>query len=210
MSWRLVVATVAPSAPLRKPARLAARVLNDLAATLDAAATELKESDEQAGDVVLAQARATEETLAELNEATAEGLAVVRQSPFRRRQLAGIEAYAQLSEPLDHAIRNLRVLARRCAVALWRDEEVPAPYRAAMSELAEVMRFMASELRAGRQPTRARDRLVRVGESTSHLDLADSISAVVILAQVRSITADLLELTGLDYGEARELIPEMD
>ncbi len=206
----LVVATVAPSAPLRKPARLAARVLNDLAATLDAAATELKESDEQAGDVVLAQARATEETLAELNEATAEGLAVVRQSPFRRRQLAGIEAYAQLSEPLGHAIRNLRVLARRCAVALWRDEEVPAPYRAAMSELAEVMRFMASELRAGRQPTRARDRLVRVGESTSHLDLADSISAVVILAQVRSITADLLELTGLDYGEARELIPEMD
>ena len=79
-----------------------------------------------------------------------------------------------------------------------------------MSELAEVMRFMASELRAGRLPTRARDRLVRVGQNTSHLALADSISAVVILAQVRSITADLLELTGLDYGEARELIPEMD
>ena len=128
-----------------------------------------KESDEEAGDAVLAQARATEEALAELNDATAEGLAVVRQSPFRRRQLAGIEAYAELSEPLDHAIRNLRVLARRCAVALWRGEEVPAPYRAAMTELAEVMRFMASELRAGRLPTRARDRLVRVGENTSHL-----------------------------------------
>ena len=33
---------------------------------------------------------------------------------------------------------------------------------------------------------------------------------MVILAQVRSITADLLELTGMDYAEARELIPEMD
>jgi hypothetical protein len=33
---------------------------------------------------------------------------------------------------------------------------------------------------------------------------------VVILAQVRSITADLLELTGMDYAHARELIPEMD
>jgi len=38
--------------------------------------------------------------------------------PSRRRQLPGIGAYAQLSGPLDHASRNLRVLARRCAVAL--------------------------------------------------------------------------------------------
>jgi uncharacterized membrane protein YgaE (UPF0421/DUF939 family) len=206
----LLMATVAPSTPLRKPARLAASVLEHLAATLDACAAELKESDEEAGDLVLTRAREIDDALASLNDATAEGLAVVRQSPFRRRQLAGIEAYAQLSDPLDHASRNLRVLARRCAVALWRGEEVPAPYRVQMTELAEVMRFMAIELRNGRLPERARDRLVAIGEATSHLTLTDSISAVVILAQVRSITADLLELTGIDYAEARALIPEMD
>ena len=206
----LLVATVAPSTPLRKPARLAAQVLEHLAATLDACAAELKDSDEEAGDLVLSQARQIDDALASLNDATAEGLAVVRQSPFRRRQLAGIEAYAELSDPLDHASRNLRVLARRCAVALWRGEEVPAPYRVQMSELAEVMRFMAIELRNRRLPDRARDRLVAIGEATSHLTLTDSISAVVILAQVRSITADLLELTGIDYAEARALIPEMD
>ena len=206
----LLVATVAPGAPLRKPARLAAQVLDELAATLEACASELKESDEDAGDAVLAQARQTEEALEELNDATAEGLAVVRQSPFRRRQLAGVEAYADLVDPLGHASRNLRVLARRCAVALWRGEDVPAPYRAEMVALAEVMRFMAMELRNRRLPTRARERLVAIGERTAHLRLSESISAVVILAQVRSITADLLELTGIDYAEARELIPEMD
>jgi uncharacterized membrane protein YgaE (UPF0421/DUF939 family) len=206
----LLVAMVAPSAPLRKPAQLAARVLDHLAATLEAAASELRESDEEAGDKVLAQARQTDEALAALGDATAEGLAVVRQSPFRRRQLAGVEAYAQLSEPLDHASRNLRVLARRCAVALWRGEQVPAPYRAQMTALAEVMRFMAVELRNGRLPVKARERLVTIGQATSHLELADSLSAVVILAQVRSLTADLLELTGMDYAEARELIPDMD
>ena len=79
-----------------------------------------------------------------------------------------------------------------------------------MTELAEIMRFMAGELRAGRLPTAARDRLVAIGQDTSHLALTDSISAVVILAQVRSIIADLLELTGMDYAEARELIPDMD
>lgn len=206
----LLVATVAPGAPLRKPAQLAAKVLEHLASTLEAAATELRESDDQAAEEVLAQARRSEEALAELNDATTEGLAVVRQSPFRRRQLAGVEAYAQLSDPLDHASRNLRVLARRCAVALWRGEQVPAAYRAEMTALAEVMRFMAIELRNGRLPTRARDRLVAIGRDTSHLELSESLSAVVILAQVRSITADLLELTGMDYAEARELIPDMD
>ena len=206
----LLMATVAPSTPLRKPARLAAQVLDHLAATVEACATELKEADKKAGDEGLAQARQIDEALASLSDATAEGMAVVRQSPFRRRQLAGIEAYAQLLDPLDHASRNLRVLARRCAVALWRGEEVPRQYRVQMSALAEVMRFMATELRNGRLPTRARDRLVAIGEATSHLTLTDSISAVVILAQVRSITADLLELTGMDYAEARDLIPEMD
>ena len=37
--------------------------------------------------------------------------------------------------------------------------------------------------------------------------LADSISAVVILAQVRSITADLLELTGMDYARGPRADP---
>jgi uncharacterized membrane protein YgaE (UPF0421/DUF939 family) len=206
----LLVATVAPSAPLRKPARLAAQVLDHLAATLEAAAAELRESDHDAADHVLSQARESAEALAELSEATAEGLAVVRQSPFRHRQLAGVQAYEQLSDPLDHASRNLRVLARRCAIALWRGEQVPAPYRAQMTALAEVMRFMANELRNGRLPVEARERLVAIGQATSHLELAGSLSAVVILAQVRSITADLLELTGMDYAHARELIPDME
>ena len=35
-------------------------------------------------------------------------------------------------------------------------------------------------------------------------------SAVVILAQARSMLVDLMELTGLDYADARELVPDMD
>jgi hypothetical protein len=36
------------------------------------------------------------------------------------------------------------------------------------------------------------------------------MSAVVILAQTRSIVADMMQLTGIEYGDARELIPDMD
>ncbi|MDX6320615.1 MAG: hypothetical protein QOF52_473, partial [Propionibacteriaceae bacterium] len=118
----LAVATIAPSAPLRKPGLLAAKILVEIAATLDAAEKALRAQDVDAADAVLVQARAAEADLAALNEAASEGLAVVRHSPFRRGDLPAVQAYAELAVPLDRASRNVRVLARRCAVALWRNE----------------------------------------------------------------------------------------
>ena len=206
----LAVATIAPSSPLRKPEVVAARVLTETGRALAAAAEALRTRDSSAADAVLTQARAGEESLAELDRATTEGLAVVRASPFRRGQLPHVTALADLFDPLDHLSRNLRVLARRCVVAAWRGEEVPTAYVDLLDELAQTCHFMADELQAHRLPDAARDRLRRLGETSAHLELTDSISAVVILAQVRSMTSDLLELTGMPYEEARELIPEMD
>jgi len=181
-----------------------------MAATLDAAAAALAANDEDAADAVLDRARAGEKDLADFDQAAAEGVAVVRHSPFRRRYLPVVSALADLYEPLDHASRNLRVLARRCAVAVWRGESVPTAYQDLMRQLAEAFRFIAAELGARRLPTAARDRLQEIGEASAHLQLADSISAVVILAQTRSLVADMMELTGMDYLRARELIPDMD
>jgi len=66
------------------------------------------------------------------------------------------------------------------------------------------------ELEEQRLPTAARDQLREIGEASAHLQLTASMSAVVILAQTRSIVADLMQLTGMDYHEARELLPDMD
>lgn len=206
----LVVATVAPSSPLRKPAFLAAQILRDLAATLDAAVSALDRRDEEAADQVLDSARATETRLQELAEANREGLAVVRQSPFRRGQLPEVQAYADLLDPLDRASRNLRVLARRAVTSVWREQEVPTGYLELMSALAVSARFMAAELEQGRLPVAARQGLVDAGVRSSHLPLPHSLSPVAILAQSRSMVVDLLELTGLEPGEARELVPEVD
>ena len=122
----LLVATIAPSSPLRKPGEVAAKVLNDMGESLGLAVAALRADDAEAASQVLEQARAGEVSLAALEEAASEGVAVVRHSPFRRRQLSAVEALADLAEPLDHASRNLRVLARRCAIAIWRGQEVPA------------------------------------------------------------------------------------
>jgi uncharacterized membrane protein YgaE (UPF0421/DUF939 family) len=206
----LVVATIAPSSPLRKPAELAAQMLRELAATLDAAVTALRFEDEEAADHVLERARATEGQLQRLADANSEGLAVVRHSPFRRRQRPEVEAYADLLVPLDRASRNLRVLARRAVTVVWREQHVPAGYLDVITRLARTARFMAEELGAGRLPSAARGDLVAAGEASSHLELAHSLSAVAILAQTRSMVVDLLELTGLGPDEARDLVPDLD
>jgi uncharacterized membrane protein YgaE (UPF0421/DUF939 family) len=206
----LVAATIVPLAPLRKPRVLAASVLTQMADTLAAAEAALRADDSAVAEQLLEQVREADKNLADLDEAAAEGMAVVRYSPFRRRHLPAVQAYSELHEPLDRAHRNLRVLVRRTAVAIWRQEEVPAGYLQLMASLAEVMRFMSQQLSERHLPTAARDQLIQLAVTSSHARLLDSMSGVVILAQLRSMITDLLQLTGLDYAEARAAVPDMD
>ena len=60
----LLVATVAPSGPLRKPGEVAAKVVAGMAETLDAAANALAANDEKAASAVLDRAQAAEKDLA--------------------------------------------------------------------------------------------------------------------------------------------------
>jgi uncharacterized membrane protein YgaE (UPF0421/DUF939 family) len=206
----LLVATVAPSGPLRRPTEAAAKVVSGMAETLDAAADALATNDEHAATAVLDRAEAAEKDLAVFDAAAADGLEFVRHSLFQRRRLPSATALADFHVPLDGASRNLRVLARRSVVAVWRGEEVPVAYEDLIRELAEACRLVARELAERRLPTAARDELRKVGEATAHQHLTQSISANVILAQIRSMVSDLLQLTGMDYFEARELIPGLD
>jgi len=206
----LLVATVAPSGPLRKPGEVAAKVVAGMADTLEAAADALAAKDEHAASAVLDRVQPTEKDLATFDVAAAEGLEVVRHSPFRRRQLGLAIALSDLHQPLDSAVRNLRILVRRCVVAIWRGGEVPLAYQHLVRRLAEACRFIAHEFSEHRLPTAAKDQLREIAEATSHLQLTHAISAVVILAQIRSMITDLMELTGMEYVEARELIPDMD
>jgi len=205
----LLVATIVPAGPIHKPSRLAAAMLRDIAATLREAAGALRAGDVEAADTVLDRARRSEDQLEDLEEASREGVAVVRGSPFLRHRLQSVKAFAELYPGLDRVCRNLRVLARRTAIALWRSESVPAAYVDLLEQLADAAAFMSDEMDQQRLPARAKDLLAEVGAATSRLPIHESLSAVVILAQIRSMTVDLLELTGLSPAEARQLIPEI-
>ena len=108
----------------------------------------------------------------------------------------GVQAIADLLEPLDRAIRNLRVLVRRAAIATWREEAVPTAYLRLLDALAETSEDIARELGERRLPTNARVGLQRIGEASAVIDPSAGLSGEVMRAQIRSMVVDLLMLTG--------------
>ncbi len=206
----LVAAAVVPRAPLRRPREQASVVVRKIAVLLRAAADSITDGNVERSLGVLQDARSTDELVVELRAAADEGLSVVRSSPFRRRHRGRVRAMAELVEPLDFALRNTRVLVRRVAVAAYRGEPVPASYATMLTELAECVEAIADELGEGRAATAVRDRLVALGQETSHMVRSKDLSAEVILAQVRSLIADLLAVTGMDPLAATDQIPPVD
>ena len=150
----LAAAAVAPQTPLRRPRLEAARVLDELAVVLQDVAAAARAHDVERTEVTLQKARDTEKALEDLRAAAAEGLDVVRSSPFRRRQRAHVERVAEIAEPIDRAVRNSRVLVRRVAAALRYGEQVPPAYLDLVDDLAEVSgRCPTPWRRAARPPT---------------------------------------------------------
>lgn len=203
----LVAATVVPRAPLRKPRDQAAVVVRKIADLLRCAADRIADGDVDLALATLRDARSTDVLIAELRAASEEGLSVVSSSPFRRRHGEHQRQLADLVEPLDVALRNTRVVVRRVAVATYRREAVPASYGSLLRDLAVLAERVADELVADRMATAVIEDLIALGGATASVEHSADLSAEVVLAQVRSIIADLLALCGMDPLEATDVIP---
>jgi uncharacterized membrane protein YgaE (UPF0421/DUF939 family) len=205
----LVAATVVPRAPLRRPRDQAAHVVDTIAVLLRGAARGMREGDVEETLDLLADARETDVLIDELKQAAAEGLSVVRSSPFRARHRGPIRQLTELVEPLDLALRNTRVIVRRTAVAAYRRAPVPEEYAALCDDLATALDEVAAELRADRSPAAVQPHLLRLGEESSLLPRSRELSAEVVLAQLRSVIADLLRMTGMGGLESTDAIPPL-
>ena len=183
--------------------------MRKISTLLRAASESIGDGDFERSLNMLDDARTTDELVVELRAAADEGLSVVRSSPFRRRHRGGVRAMADLVEPLDFALRNTRVLVRRVAVACYRRERIPASYALLLDDLAECTDMIADELSAGRAATVVRDKLIGIGRATGQVERSGDLSAEVVLAQARSLVADLLAVSGMDPLTATDQIPPL-
>jgi uncharacterized membrane protein YgaE (UPF0421/DUF939 family) len=205
----VVGAAVVPGAPLRSPRDNAAKVLARIAFLLRGVASGVEDEDVDATLALLSDARSTDVLIEELRNAAEEGLSMVRASPFRLRQRGEVRRMVELVEPLDLALRNTRVLVRRVAVAAYRGDTIPASYTVICRDLADVIDAVAARLRTDGRMEEVQPRLIAVAEATSVVERSATLSAEVVLAQLRSVVADLLRLTGMDPLASTDAIPPL-
>jgi uncharacterized membrane protein YgaE (UPF0421/DUF939 family) len=203
----LLAATVVPAAPLRRPREQAARVVRKVAELLRAAGGVMRDGEVEPALELLADARSTDHYVSELRAAADEGLAVVASSPFRVRHKGNLRRMSDLVDPIDRALRSTRVLVRRTAITAYRHRPVPASYATLCGDLADAADIVSRELMADRMALAARPALLEVGNATSRVERTADLNTDVILAQIRSLVADLLLLTGLDELESTDALP---
>ena len=156
---------------------------------------------------LLAEARATDTWSASSRTPPTRASPWCASSPFRIRHAPGLRKMAELVEPLDRALRSTRVLVRRCAVSAYLRQPIPHSYAMVTADLAAAVEAVAVELDADRLAVDAQPALLAVAQATGQVERTDDLSAEVVLAQIRSVIADLLLLTGMDSLEATDALP---
>lgn len=205
----IVAIALLPANPAAIAHRHASAVLEALAEALEGIGEAVRRSDPERAADMLEDARGTHAVVEQLREALDTGREIATISPLRRRWRRRLLGYETASAPIDHAIRNVRVLARRALVALEEGEPIPPAFPEAAMALSRAALLLRDELASGREPVMTR---AAVLEPARHLSVTpggpSGLSAEVMTAQLRSITVDLLLATGTSRDDALAALPQ--
>jgi len=199
----LAFAAIVPTSTVLRPRARAIALLRDVSDVLTRTAAAMTHKDQAAVEKALVDARATEVAFNGLKGVTADSREILRLTPLSTRRKAAIATVASMLEPLDRAIRNMRVLNRRAAVCLQTGEDVPAPYIRAVAELGAATEMLVHHVERGTPPPGLRAELLEIATHTGARAPGATLSAEVIRAQVRSMLVDYLMIVGDTAEEAR-------
>jgi uncharacterized membrane protein YgaE (UPF0421/DUF939 family) len=210
----MAIAMVAllPASPKAIAARHASAVFEALAEVLRqiGAAIETPGAEEAAelATAALTEVRGTQAAIEEFKQALQTSMEIATISPLHRHRRGRLDRYETAAVPLDLAIRNARVLARRTILALDGPDERPVWLAAALRDLADATLLLGEELAADGEPEGARRAVLEVAARQSRERWG--FSADVMVAQFRSIIVDLLQATGTDREAALAALPAID
>lgn len=206
----LAVAALLPANPVTVAQRQLKALTNTLSGALRNLAGALTENDAVKAAGVLAELRTSQATIDDYKAALQTGSEIARIAPIRWRSKDELSRYQTAAGPVDYAIRNTRVLARRIMAALKAEEQIPDGVPDVLKEYADAVDCLKGELEKGETPKQTRE---AVRDAARHLTArrlgGDGFSSKVVLAQIRSVAVDLLQATGLNRSEAMEALPPL-
>ncbi|MFL0577770.1 FUSC family protein [Dietzia sp. 179-F 9C3 NHS] len=200
-----------PVHPLRRVRREAASLLGVASSVLREVSEGLDDDDSDRIRTALQDARDTQPAIDMVEEQLAGARELVRISPFYSRRRPEEVELARILNPLDNGIRNIRVLARRAIVAV--DDQVDAPPALAgltwhLGDAIELLaRRVADDADA---PTDAEvHRALRAVSAQARRELVTDggLTETVMLAQIRSILVDMMQVAGLSKISALAALP---
>jgi uncharacterized membrane protein YgaE (UPF0421/DUF939 family) len=209
----LIVAAALPADPIAAVRPQAQMLIRELALVCAQAATALRTRDATLADAVLDRARHTSVDVERWKESLRGAEETSRISPLRRHRRADLERYRRGLGGVDLAVRNMRVAVRRVAAALDGGEILPPALAEILDDLSGVLSVLEQDVGKqdiGKHPD---DGPIAAGltELAARLDPAElgarSLSANVIVGQLRSAVVDLLGATGMELAEARSRLP---
>ncbi len=210
----LAVAFVLPADPRPALRRESTAVTATMAAALRQAAGAARAGDPDLAAAALDAARGTEPALGRWRDAVRAGEEITRLSPLRRGAWAEISSHRLALVPVDRAVRNLRVALRR-VVAATEDavaggEPLPEPVLEVLEQLGGTLHTLPGAL-LDRGGEGGRRTLAALQALSGRLDpqalQAHTLSATVVVAQVRSSVVDLLHVPGVSAAGARGMLP---
>lgn len=220
--WHAIIGTVIgiaimaliPANPVRDIRRRLASIVQIEREILGDIASGLRTRNPELVTKALVRIRSTQPALNDIRDTLYNGAEVVRVSPLLWYARKDLKKWEKLLDPLDNAIRNTRVLARRAVVIL--DDDVPLDVRipdsiSLMSEATGVVHSMLSESdnRHATEQEAARAIISVAVRTTFQLDPNDrsGMHGPVIHAQIRSTLIDLLQVCGMSREEAVNSVP---
>ncbi|WP_439662216.1 FUSC family protein [Lentzea sp. HUAS TT2] len=206
----LAVAALIPANPITVAQRQLKALTNMLGGALRDLAGALEEKDSVKAAGVLAELRTSQTTIDDYKSALQTGREISRIAPIRWRSKDELSRYQTAAGPVDYAIRNTRVLARRAMAALKADEPIPDGVPDVLKDYADAVDCLKGELEKGLEPRKTREAVRDAARVLTARRLGgDGFSSKVVLAQIRSVAVDLLQATGLSRSEAMEALPPL-
>ncbi len=203
----LLATALVPANPVRRLDREVSAVLGELSALLEASAKALRWSDPGVAWTALQRGRALQAPLQALSDTASTARELSRISPLRWRQRDHVLLYARTLSHVDYAVRDSRVLARRVHTMLRRGDRSGQVLVPVLESLAAAVRVFADDLSEQDRFDEVRQALLDTArEATAVLGPDQSLGVTVVVAQVRSLAADLLYATGLTALELDELL----
>ncbi|WP_043418064.1 FUSC family protein [Arthrobacter globiformis] len=215
----LLVTILAPKDPRREPRRDVQKLLHELAEVLRECAAALVDSDSTRAWHALVRGRNSQPLVDAMRHTLRASGEVATLAPAYRRHRNELDRLEQSLEYIDLALRNSRVFARRLTSSInhaaLSDEateniaEVLQETAAAVDELS----LGLAELQEGARDAHLRSARQNLSDIAGRLHprmlKVQKLEGETVVMLFRPLMVDLLEATGIDSREARDVLPPL-